>query len=502
MGTAKGRAGNRIRKEIFAMHARPFQWQRVPIIRVFLLLIGLFQPAPPLQATTTPLPTEVMGVLKHYGIPMNAVSLMLKRVDQSQPVVSLNPYVARNPGSVIKLVTTLVALELLGPTHEWATRYLIDGILDQGELKGNLVIQGGGDPYLVTEIFFQHLRALRSRGILNISGDLIIDDSLFAPDQFDRGRFDDKPYRSYNVIPSAAMVNFSATRFSLTPKEKGISVAVEPEISNLEILNRIRVTEKKCRGDFAGWGYTIDQNANGTRVSLRGNYPRNCGNLEFTRAFLSNLDYTYGLFRAGWKELGGGFEGALLHGPVPQGAQEFFEGGSKPLKEVIAGINKFSNNTMARQLLMTLGSEIYGKPGSPGKGILGIERWLQSEGVDMPTLVLENGSGLSRICRVSASGLIHLLEKGWQSSYRPEFLSSLPIASTDGTMENRLEKEKLAGRVRIKTGLLDHVRSMAGYVTSEEGNRYMVALLVNHPLVDYESGNQVQDTLLRWILRH
>jgi D-alanyl-D-alanine carboxypeptidase/D-alanyl-D-alanine-endopeptidase (penicillin-binding protein 4) len=120
----------------------------------------------------------------------------------------------------------------------------------------------------------------------------------------------------------------------------------------------------------------------------------------------------------------------------------------------------------------------------------------------MPTLVLENGSGLSRNCRVSASGLIHLLEKGWQSSYRPEFLSSLPIASIDGTMENRLEKEKPAGRVRIKTGLLDHVRSMAGYVTSEEGNRYLVALLVNHPLVDYESGNQVQDALLRWILRH
>ena len=484
------------------MHSRLFQWQRLPVIRVFVLLIGLFYPAPPVQATTTSLPVEVIGALKQYGIPMNAVSLILKRVDQSQPVLSLNPSVARNPGSVIKLVTTLAALELLGPTHEWNTRYLIDGILDQGELKGNLIIQGGGDPYLVTEIFFQHLRTLRGRGILNISGDLIIDDSLFAPDQFDRGRFDDEPYRSYNVIPSAAMVNFSATRFSLTPNEKGLSVAAEPEASNLEILNRIRVTEKECLGDFAGWDYTIDQSAKGVQVSFRGNYSRVCGDLEFTRAFLSNLDYTYGVFRAGWEELGGGFEGSLLHGPVPEGAREFFEGGSKPLREVITGINKFSNNTMARQLLMTLGSEIYGKTGSPGNGILEIERWLQSAGVDMPMLILENGAGLSRICRVSANGLIHLLEKGWQSSYRPEFLSSLPIASIDGTMEKRLKKEKPAGRVRIKTGLLDHVRSMAGYVTSDEGNRYLVALLVNHPSVDYESGNKVQDALLRWILGH
>jgi serine-type D-Ala-D-Ala carboxypeptidase/endopeptidase (penicillin-binding protein 4) len=472
------------------------------MFRSISIPIALFLACNPVQSARYSLPDEVAGILKKHDIPLEAVGLVVRRVDQPDALIRVNSEKALNPASVMKLVTTLAALEILGPAYTWKTRYFLDGKLSDGELTGNLVLKGDGDPYLVTEQLLYQLSALRGRGLQKISGDLIIDDSTFLVRHDERAGFDGRPDRVYNVIPSASTINFSATRVQMVPDDEHLRILIDPPAANLKLVNRIRMTGSPCRGLWNGWGYHLEKTGEQTLLDFHGKYPQKCGESEFTRAFLPNRDYTYGVFKALWEDFGGTLNGAARLDRTPPGAHLFLEAESRPLSDVITGINKFSNNIMARQLLLTIGRQVYGEPGTPETGIKGIKRWLDSEGIAMPDLVMENGAGLSRVGRISADSLSNLLQKGWESNYRPEFLSSLALAAIDGTMRDRLRKDAPAGRVRIKTGLLDQSRAMAGYVTGQDGKHYSVAMLMNHPKVHYGSGNQVQDVLLRWIMRH
>ncbi len=447
------------------------------------------------------LPESVKKELDHYKIPMSAVSLEINRLSSPDTIVSVNADTPRNPASVMKLVTTLAALELLGPAYTWKTEYYTDGRLRNGRLDGNLILRGGGDPYLVSDQFRHQLHLLKQKGLSEIVGDLIIDNSAMTVPNLNRAQFDGRPQRVYNVVPSASIVNFSATRVILQPDNNKIRIITEPPVPNLYIKNQLAPVNARCRNRWAGWSFKAEQANHQSILNFDGKYPIRCGSTEFTRAFLPNTEYTYGLFKSIWEEMGGQLHGQFGLGPVNPRAQRLLAAQSKPLAEIIRGVNKFSNNIMARQLLLTIGKEQYGVPGTTQTGIYGIKEWLHSNGLAMPELVMENGAGLSRISRISAQSLSGLLRKGWDSNYRPEFLSSLALASIDGTMRRRLRKEAPAGRVRIKTGSLNGTRAIAGYVRSNSGQDYSVVMLLNHDRVSYRSGSRVQDALLRWVLR-
>jgi len=471
------------------MHAR--------IVFSLALLVALFHPA----YGNNKLPDTVKQELTKYKIPIDALSIELKSVDNQISILSVNGDTPRNPASVMKLLTTLAALELLGPAYTWKTRYYADGKLENGRLNGNLVLLGGGDPYMITDQFRQQLHLLKDQGLRIIAGDLIIDNSAIQIQNHNRAKFDGRPQRVYNVAPSASMVNFSATRIILQPEHNKIRIITEPPATNLVIQNELYPAKSRCRNRWAGWSFKTFRHNHNTVLNFNGKYPTRCGATEFTRAFLSNTEYTYGLFKSSWTEMGGHLEGHVRLGPRPETSELLLRADSKPLAEVIRGINKFSNNVMARQLLVTIGKELYGTPGTAANGTLGIKQWLRSKSVSMPELVIENGAGLSRISRISARSLSRLLQLGWESNYRPEFLSSLALAAVDGTMRKRLRPEAPAGRVRIKTGSLNGTRSMAGYIKSGGGQHYSIVMFLNHNKVSFRSGSRIQDALLRWILR-
>ncbi len=452
------------------------------------------------SAQSLPLPSTVSAMLKKHRIPMASMSVELKRLDKPDTLLSINASVPRNPASVMKLVTTLTALELLGPTYSWRTRYYIDGQILDGQLDGNLVLKGGGDPSLVTELFRHQLYSLRNLGLKTINGDLIIDNSAVRPNSENRGKFDGKSDRVYNVIPTATSINYSATKVILRPEENGIRIYTDPPATNLKIVNNMVAIPGRCRSRWSGWSFKSSTEYKKMVLNFQGKYPHSCGQLDFTRAILSNAEYTYGVFKSLWQRSGGTLNGQGRLQLRPRSSALFHVATSKPLTDVITGVNKFSNNIMARQLFLTLGRESFGIPGTPEKGFKAVKQWLQSEHISMPELVMENGAGLSRISRISANSLSKLLRRGWDSSYRPEFLASLSLAAIDGTMRKRLKKEAPAGRVRIKTGLLYKTRAMAGYVKGKNGAHYSVVMLLSHPTVTYWSGNQVQDALLKWLI--
>jgi D-alanyl-D-alanine carboxypeptidase/D-alanyl-D-alanine-endopeptidase (penicillin-binding protein 4) len=170
---------------------------------------------------------------------------------------------------------------------------------------------------------------------------------------------------------------------------------------------------------------------------------------------------------------------------------------SDPLAQIVRDINKFSNNVMARQLYLTLAAELGGPPAQPEAAARAIAQWLTLKGIAAPELTLENGSGLSRNERASAATLMALLQSAWRSPVMPEFMGSLPVVASDGTMRKRLHGEAIAGNAHIKTGLLSDARSMAGYVLDRGARRYAVVMIANHP--NAPQADAAFDALLQWI---
>src|SRR5262245_23763372 len=171
---------------------------RVRSLLVALALVACFE-------CFAALPRPVAKAFADAGVPLDAVGVFVQDVSRRQPLFVQQPDKAYNPASVMKLVTTLAALELLGPNYRWKTEAYLDGPLENGVLKGNLVLKGGGDPKITVEQWQAFMGMLRTNGLDAIEGDLILDRSFFAPVAHDPAAFDGEPLRPYNVGPDALL---------------------------------------------------------------------------------------------------------------------------------------------------------------------------------------------------------------------------------------------------------------------------------------------------------
>jgi len=465
----------------------------------FLLLLPVLAGA---AEVVDRLPPEVAQALKRYGFPERGLSAYVHEIGKPEPLLAVRADTPRNPASTMKLVTTLVALETLGPAYTWKTEaYALETVRD-GVLDGDLYIKGYGDPYLVIEHFWRFLRALRKGGLEEIRGDLVIDQSFFAPQPGHSADFDRRPLRAYNVQPRALLVNFQTVNIRFQPDRaaRQLRIVADPQPAQLTIDNRVRLAHGPCRGGARGLGMQVAKRADLQRIVFSGRYGSDCGDDELYRVVAEDQQYIHGVFKTLWSEMGGRFEGGVRDGTVPPEAQALHAATSPPLAEIVRVINKYSNNVMARQLLLTLGAEKYGAPATVDKGIDAIHDWLTRNGLDFPELVIENGSGLSREERITARHLGQLLLKSYESPFMPEFLASLPILSTDGTQRLRFGGA-LAGRAHLKTGSLNNVRAQAGVVHTEQGRRYVVVILHNDRRADV-AGEAAQTAVLSWINRH
>jgi len=448
------------------------------------------------------IPAPVAQALAIARIPPAAVSLVVQGANGEPRSLRVNETAPMNPASTMKLLTTFAALEVLGPAFRWKTEIFLQGALRQGVLEGDLVLKGGGDPRLDLESFWMLLRALRAKGVREIRGDLVLDRGYFARASPDPGAFDGDPFRPYNVAPDALLVNYNSLRFVFMPGREGeappVRIAVAPHPPALEVINVLRLANGPCADGRAFRDMLAPTFEPARRRAIfAGRYPASCGEKDLNVALLAPNDHVAGVMRQLWSETGGSWTGAVREGTAPAGAAPFHVHESPPLGLLVRDVNKLSNNVMARHLFLTLGAETAGTPGDAEKAAAAIRAWLARKGIAAPELVLENGSGLSRIERLSAASLAALLQSAWQSSVMPEFVASLPIAALDGTMRRRLKGEAVAGRAHIKTGLLADVRSMAGYVLDRAGRRMIVVMIVNHP--NAPQAQAAMDELLRWV---
>lgn len=463
---------------------------------VCLLIVGLSA-----SAAATELPGPLAQALKRYGLSAHGLSLYVHEIGRREAALAFAADIPRNPASTIKILTTLVALEELTPAYQWKTEAYATGPLVAGRLEGDLYFKGYGDPFLVIEHFWRFLRALRQLGVEVIAGDLVLDQSHFVPPPGNPSDFDGRPHRAYNVLPAALLINFQTVglRFVPVPAEQRVHVIADPLPAHVTVENRLRLTQRGCRGWAHRLGMQVAGRPAGERIILTGEYDAGCGENEMFRVVAEPAAYIHGVFRALWAELGGRLEGIVREGATPTDARLLHTAYSPPLADIVRAVNKFSNNVMTRQLLLTLGAERFGPPGTEEKGVAALHAWLARRGLDFPELVLENGAGLSRRERISARHLGALLLAAYESPYMPELLSSLPIASLDGTVRRRFAGTPLEGRVHLKTGSLNNVRSLAGYVLDRAGRRVAVVMLHNHPQADTVAAEALQDEALRWV---
>lgn len=437
------------------------------------------------------------AVAARNRIPAHAVSALVQEVGAVRPLLAINPLVPRNPASTLKLVTTFVALDLLGPNYSWTTEVRALGPLRDGVLQGDLLLKGHGDPYLVEENLWKMLGALRRTGLTRVTGDLVIDASHFAPPPRSPGDFDGQAWRLYNVLPHAMQVNFKAVTLVFAPGADGASVHVhsDPELPNLHIDNRLKLERGPCRGLLNTVRMDVPDPARADRVVLSGSYQTGCGAQTLPRSLLTPEGYAFGLFKRLWTQWGGRLDGGVRRAATPATGSLLLKWSSPPLAEIIRPLNKWSNNVMADALFYTLGGTLFEPPLKPEFGATVVAGWFRRHGLPADGLVLENGSGLSRLTRISALGLHDLLQTAWQHRYMPEFLASLSIAGVDGTLRRHLRNAPETGWMHLKTGRLNNVAAVAGYVRTKHGRTLVVVLMLN----DYGNGEQAMiDTFLRW----
>ncbi len=445
------------------------------------------------------LPPEISRSFQSAGVPLDSVGVVVQRVGARQPLFEHQPNVPLNPASVMKLVTTFAGLELLGRDYRWRTEAYLGGPLVDGALKGDLILKGFGDPKITIEQWQALMSELRSKGLERIEGDLVLDRSHFELPPHDPAQFDNEPLRPYNVGPDALLVNFKSVQFTIAPNAAGDAA----EIRLVPALPQIALGKPPplVDGDCSDWRQSIAQSfisrPRVAAVAFTGHYPRRCGPRNWYVALLDHPTYVHGMFATYFTEAGGHLEGTVADGRAPQGAVPFAILQSAPLYDIVRDVNKLSTNVMARQLFLTLATTSTAPPATPDKAARAVRRWLERRKLAMPGLVIENGSGLSRVERLTAGGLAKLLAAADASPVRDEFATSLAVAATDGTLERRLVDAKAAGRALLKTGSLEGVRSLAGYVIDAKGTRWIVVAMVNHANASRAQG--ALDGLAEWV---
>ncbi len=448
------------------------------------------------------LPDDVLLILQRAKVPVDAVAVVVRDPLSGRERLSVNAQRPMNPASVIKLVTTYAALDQLGPSWVWKTPVWLDGLIQEpgaeGVLLGNLHIKGSGDPKLTLERSWALLQRVRQLGVREIRGDIVLDQSAFAAPSGGPGEFDGESLRTYNVQARALMFNQRSVIYTFVPDAaRGVArVVAEPELAGVRVDATVPLAAGPCedlrtllKGQFS------DPNM----VRWAGRYPLSCGERQLAMAHPDPAGYDRRFLQALWSGMGGRLTGTVREGPAPARTPTF-EWSSPPVAEVVRDINKFSNNTMAQQLALTLALEAPDSPEAhasvgPEQARAALQRWAQAK-LPGTGLRIDNGSGLSREQRASADQVATLLQHAWVSPVLPELIASLPAAGApDGTLRRM---QRSAGRAHLKTGSLRDVVAVAGYALGRSGQRWIVVAMIHHEQAS--AARPAIESLVQWAI--
>lgn len=487
------------------------------MFRIFIAFTALFFSQ--IGCAQTQLPPHIESLLNKNNIKPQSLSVIAISAQSENPSLSFQANKMVSPASTMKLLTSFIALDILGPTFQWKTQFLSEQAIQNGQLKGNLYLRGGGDPNLTWDKLAVMLRNLRQQGLQKIDGDIVADRSYFEPrrPEINAPIFDENPEAYYNVIPDALLIHSNITGLSIHSSNNQINAQLLTPMSDVNINNRLSLNKRPCTEWKNDWrtptfstnstknsanGDYGDYGADQITMSFAGSFPRNCQIKEYVNVMERN-SYIGNMIRTLWMELGGTWNGKVVDGVTPNTANLLTERLSETLAETIRIVNKFSDNSMARIVFMTIGAQSsvaknFADTNQAANAV--VREWLAAHHISDTSLSIENGSGLSRTDRISAQQLASILKVAYQNNWYAEFANSLPIAAVDGSMKNRLMGTTAQGRARIKTGYLKNVLSIAGYVRDMNNQDWIIVAMMNtDDNINVSKAKPVLDELILWL---
>lgn len=450
-------------------------------------------------------------------------SFFVQAIDERTPRLAHNASRAQNPASVIKLVTSYAALKTLGADYRWRTEFLSEAAPDaDGVLRTPLFLKGSGDPQLVIEKITGLVQNLSANGVTYLQAPIVIDRSIFKDVREDAASFDGEPSMPYNAQPDAALMNFHALSFNFEPATQQVSIT--PYLQGYTIENRVQWVNGACPS--GGWKSTVTLNVNSTTAKVGGRYYRECGAQSWhVHAYqLSANAYAQGVLAGlmpGSNVLGCCYARArdqqcslkymecspkqvsqtlwdnssVTNGITPKNAHVLASIESAPLVDELRDMNLYSNNVMARQIYLGLSAKENGQ-GNLNASAEIVRKRLGEQGLSLKSLVMGNGSGLSRNTAVSAADLGAMLVKASGDS---DFVHSIARLGVEGTVKNRLLGTDMVGRGRIKTGSLNDVRAIAGYIDGKSGRRYAIVSIIQSTDAQTAAGKKLHDDFMLWV---
>jgi len=454
------------------------------------------------QAQTAPapvaLPPEVEAALARAKLPRESLSVVVTEAQgtaRTQPRLAHRAQVQVNPASVMKLVTTYAALEQLGPAYVWNTPVYVQGTVQDGSLRGNVYIQGQGDPKLVIERLWLLMRRLQAQGIQVIVGDIVLDRTAFDVPEHDPARFDGEPLRPYNASPDALLVNYKSSVMTFVPDVPAGLARIQYDPPLAGVQRQPTVALAAAGADCGDWrGALRAELADPAKVVFQGVYPAACGERVWPVAAADPRGFAARAVEGMWRELGGKLTGSVRDGKVPAGLKPVFVSTSPALAEVVRDVNKYSNNVMAQHVFLTMALQKNGVVTFDGAREA-LRQWWQARVGDAELPQADNGAGLSRDARLTAQALARMLQVAWQSPVMPDLVASLPMSGVDGT----LRRSQSRASAHLKTGSLRDVMAVAGYVHAASGRRYVLVAVVNH--ANAGAARPVLDSLVDWAAR-
>lgn len=442
------------------------------------------------------LPSVLLEALARTSVSLDEVALWVSPAGVNTPVVAHRADRLMQPASSVKVVTTLAGLDLLKPDFIWKTEIRAQALPDKTGAVRSVSLIGSGDPHLMIEQVWLLAEKLRQTGVKRIVGDITVDRTAFGEKPVDQGAFDGATDRSYNVAADAALVNLKAVSITLEPEENGkwARVTSLPVLDGFSVPKRIALSKGSC-GD---WKSKVKASYTDKGVTFKGALPASCGIKALHVSRWQADDYLTRLLKPILRTVGIAWTGVVREGRVSvQNGVGLAEIESQPLPQIVSWINKYSNNTMARHVFLTLSqTDAVGvaKPATLLRSRAVIDRWLVKVAGAVPAgTFIDNGSGLSRETKISAETMGRVLNYGFNSYVMPEFMASLPSAGFDGTMKKR---GLATGSAHVKTGLIRDVRSIAGYVTDINARRWSVVVMMNGKRLD---GDRIfSQAVLQW----
>lgn len=423
-------------------------------------------------------------------------------LDHKEVIYERNSDTLFTPASNMKMFTSAMALKKVGPDYRFHTRLYTNGKIVGTVLKGDLFIKGFGDPSLVTEQMWILVNELKNLPITRVEGDIIADNSYFEG----QGRL--KTWKSYTgseayLAPAGALsFNFNTVTVHVGPGEKigsKAQVVVDPDIDYVRIKNNA-VTSKNQRSRRKLIVNRLGRK-NHNLVVVKGRLPKNVARKKFYLNVTDPQMYTASAFNRFLYQAGVRVKGKVKPGVVPRSAKMLVDHESPPLGQILRGLNKFSNNFIAEQILKTLGAQFFGEPGTTENGVLLIQDYMQELGFSPDQYRIVDGSGLSKTNLVTPDMVVALLEDAHSDlSIFPEFISALGVMGLDGSVIDRMHHKKEAQKIRVKTGTLNHVSALSGYYQSNDGERFAFSILLNDLHCSNGKAMKLQDEIMEMAL--